>query len=103
MQAQPAVLLAAAAELERIAEELAAAEAIHGFLTHVAPSGAEEVSLLAAAHFNHGSVTHGTAASMAIAELRHAATILAAQAAGYVAQDTGLGGVIQSIKTAGGH
>lgn len=84
---QPEVVLAASAELDLLAERLAAAAALGGPATHVVPSGAEEVSLLAANHFNQGAMTHDQSVAQGILELHHAAAILRQQVASYLAQD----------------
>lgn len=84
---QPEVVLAASAELDLLAERLAAAAALSGPATHVIPSGAEEVSLLAANHFNQGAISHDHSVAQGILELHHAAAILRQQLASYIAQD----------------
>ncbi|NKY49937.1 PE family protein [Nocardia vermiculata] len=84
---QPEVVLAASAELDLLAERLAAAAALGGPATHVIPSGAEEVSLLAANHFNQGAISHDHSVAQGILELHHAAAILRQQLASYIAQD----------------
>ncbi|TSE00783.1 PE family protein [Skermania sp. ID1734] len=97
----PEVVLAAAAELEALAERLTAAASMATPATHVLPSGSEEVSALAAGFFNRAAATHETAIAHGIAELQHAAATLRAQAAEYVAHDavhaTSLGAVGASI------
>jgi hypothetical protein len=81
------VITAAAAELDLLAERLAAAQSIGSPGTHVVPSGAEEVSLLAANHFNEGAATHDASIAQGIVELHNAANILRGQVAEYMAQD----------------
>ncbi|MFR9752722.1 PE domain-containing protein [Nocardia sp. 004] len=83
----PETILAAAAELDLVAERLAAAAAITAPATHVLPSGSEEVSLLAANHFNQGAMSHDRAIAQAIAECHHAAATLRSQLAQHVAGD----------------
>ncbi|ATL64959.1 PE family protein [Nocardia terpenica] len=84
---QPEVVLAAAAELDLLAERLAAVSALSGPATHVLPSGTEEVSLLAATHFNQAAITHDQSVAQGILELHHAAATLRTQLAQYLAQD----------------
>ncbi|MCM6776887.1 PE family protein [Nocardia sp. CDC159] len=85
----PEVVLAAAAELDLLAERLAAAAGLSGPATHVLPSGAEEVSLLAANHFNQAAVSHDRAVAQGILELNHAAMTLRQQVASFIAGDLG--------------
>ncbi len=84
---QPEVVLAAAAELDLVAERLAAAAALSGPATHVIPAGAEEVSTMAAAHLNEGALSHDHTTAQAVLELNHAAAILRQQLASFVAED----------------
>lgn len=84
---QPEVVLAAAAELDLLADRLLAAATLSGPATHVLPSGVEEVSLLAAAHFNHAASTHDGAVGQAALELRHAAHTLRMQVAQHITGD----------------
>lgn len=83
----PEVLLSAAAELDALAVRLQAAAAVNSPITHVAPSGSEEVSFLAAGFFNRAAATHDTAVAQGILELTHAANTLRSQVAQYVASD----------------
>ena len=83
----PEIVLAAAAELDALAARLEATAAVSGPLTHVAPAGSEEVSLLAATYFNRAATTHDAAIAKTIAELHNAAATLRADVAGYVAED----------------
>ncbi|MGV9413480.1 PE family protein [Nocardia sp. NPDC003693] len=84
---QPEVVLAAALELDLLAERLAALSATTAPATHVLPSGAEEVSFLAAAHFNQAALSHDRATAQAVLELHHAAATLRSQLAQYLIQD----------------
>ncbi|AHH14920.1 PE family protein [Nocardia nova] len=84
---QPEVVLAASAELDLLAERLAAASALSGPATHVIPAGAEEVSAMAATHLNEGALSHDRAVAQAILELHHAAAILRTQLASFIADD----------------
>ncbi|WP_454194472.1 PE domain-containing protein [Nocardia sp. Marseille-Q1738] len=83
----PEAILAAAAELDLVAERLAAAAAITAPATHVLPSGAEEVSFVSASHFNQGAMSHDRAVAQAILECHHAAATLRMQLAQHVAGD----------------
>ncbi|MBL1073318.1 PE family protein [Nocardia sp. 2] len=85
---QPELILAAALELDLLAERLAAVATAAGPTTHVLPSGTEEVSILAATHFNQAAATHDSAVAQGILELHHAAATLRSQLASYLAQDT---------------
>ncbi|WP_216917233.1 PE domain-containing protein [Nocardia noduli] len=93
----PEVVLAAAAELDLLAERLGVAAALTAPATHVIPSGAEEVSWLAANHLNRGAGTHDTAIAAAQLELHHAAATLRMQLATHVADDTLKSGVMNGI------
>ena len=84
---QPEVVLAASAELDLLAERLAAASALSSPATHVIPAGAEEVSTMAAAHLNEGAFSHDHTVAQAILELNHAAAILRQQLATFIADD----------------
>ncbi|MFF0489221.1 PE domain-containing protein [Nocardia sp. NPDC003482] len=86
---EPAVVLAAAAELDLLAERLAAVAGLSGPATHVVPSGAEEVSFLAAGHFNDAALSHDRAVAQGILELHHAAMTLRQQLAQFIADDLG--------------
>ncbi|WP_280272306.1 PE domain-containing protein [Nocardia wallacei] len=99
----PELMLAAAAELDLLAERLVAASTLSGPATHVLPSGCEEVSLLAAGHFNHAAATHDGAVAQGALELHHAAHTLRMQCATFLADDTvqaasvaAVGGAIQA-------
>ncbi|WP_227997891.1 PE family protein [Nocardia australiensis] len=83
----PEVVLAAAAELDLLAERLAGAAALTAPATHVLPSGADEVSLMAAQHFNKAAITHDQAVAQGILELHHAAATLRMQLATHVGED----------------
>ena len=87
----PDVLLAAAAECEALAARLQATVAAAAPALHVAPSGSEEVSVLAAGYFNRLADSVGPAAGQGIGELTAAAAMLRAQAAAYRDEDHALG------------
>ncbi|MEV0029207.1 PE family protein [Nocardia sp. NPDC050793] len=93
----PEIILAAAAELDLLAERLAAAAAVTGPATHVLPSGADEVSLLAAHHFNKAAATHDGSVAQGILELHHAAAVLRMQLATHVAEDVVKAGVMKGV------
>lgn len=83
----PDVLLAAAGEIEALVTRLQTSLAVHSPALNVAPSGAEEVSVLAAGYFNRLSGSFGAAAGRGIEELIAAAAMLRAQAAAYREED----------------
>ncbi|MQY22362.1 PE family protein [Nocardia macrotermitis] len=94
------IVLAAAGELDLLADRLAAAQGLSGPGTHVIPSGAEEVSLLASNHFNEGAATHDASIAQGIVELRNAAQTLRIQVTEYVAQDAVRAAGITAVQTA---
>ncbi|MFC4124038.1 PE family protein [Nocardia rhizosphaerae] len=94
----PEIVLAASAELDLLAERLAAAAALAGPTTHVLPSGAEEVSLLAAGHFNHAAATHDSSVAQAILELHHAAATLRAQLGTNIVEESVRAAAISAIQ-----
>ncbi|WP_236733898.1 PE family protein, partial [Prescottella equi] len=87
----PDVLLAAAGEIEALVTRLQTSLAVHSPALNVAPSGAEEVSVLAAGYFNRLAGSFGAATSRGIEELAAAAAMLRAQAAAYREEDRTLG------------
>ncbi|MGU3437348.1 PE family protein [Actinomycetes bacterium M1A6_2h] len=95
---QPEALHAAAAELDAAAARLEASLSVNGVALKPPPSGADEVSLLAAGYF--ASLTDGflPAAVASIAELHEAAATLRAQAEGYADGDRVFG---QALATGG--
>ncbi|MFE5288025.1 PE family protein [Nocardia sp. NPDC056611] len=99
---QPEVILAAALELDLLAERLAAAASATAPATHVLPSGAEEVSFLAAAHFNTAALTHDRSVAQGILELHHAAATLRGQLAQYLAHDAMRAAALAAIQVSGG-
>ncbi|WP_280341658.1 PE family protein [Nocardia neocaledoniensis] len=94
----PEIVLAASAELDLLAERLAVAAGLAGPTTHVLPSGAEEVSLLAAGHFNRAAATHDSAVAQAILELHHAAATLRSQLATNIGEDIARAATISAIQ-----
>jgi hypothetical protein len=80
-------VIAAAAELDLLAERLALAHGLSAPATHVAPSGLDEVSLLAAQHFNKAALTHDQSVGQAILELHHAAATLRSQLGTHLGED----------------
>ncbi|GAB2699027.1 PE family protein [Nocardia thraciensis] len=93
----PEAILAASVELDLLAERLAAASSLTAPATHVIPSGIEEVSLLAAGHFNHAAGTHDGASAQAILELHHAANTLRMQLAQYLGTDMMRAGSVNAV------
>ncbi|MFD3705495.1 PE family protein [Nocardia sp. NPDC058658] len=94
----PEIVLAASAELDLLAERLAAVAALAGPTTHVLPSGAEEVSLLAASHFNTAAGKHDGSVAQAILELHHAAATLRSQLATNIGEDVVRAASISAIQ-----
>ncbi|MEV0249867.1 PE family protein [Nocardia sp. NPDC050712] len=93
----PEAVLLAAAELDLLADRLAAAGAITAPATHVLPSGAEEVSLLAANHFNKAASSHDRVVAQGVLELHHAANVLRAQLAAHISEDSAKAGVMSAV------
>ena len=93
----PETVLAAAAELDLLADRLSIAAAVTAPATHVLPSGAEEVSLLAANHFNQGATSHDRVIAQGVLELHHAANVLRAQLATHIAEDGAKAGVMAAV------
>ncbi|MEV0296631.1 PE domain-containing protein [Nocardia sp. NPDC050710] len=93
----PEAVLAAAAELDLLAERLAAAAAVTAPATHVLPSGADEVSLHAASHFNKAAGTHDQAVAQGILELHHAAAVLRIQLATHLGEDAVKHGIMNAV------
>ncbi|MFC6011734.1 PE domain-containing protein [Nocardia lasii] len=94
----PEIVLAASAELDLLAERLALAAGLAGPATHVLPSGAEEVSLLAASHFNKAAGTHDSSIAQAILELHHAAATLRSQLSTHIGEDVARAATISAIQ-----
>ncbi|MGY0502518.1 PE family protein [Nocardia sp. FBN12] len=94
----PEIVLAASAELDLLAERLAIAAGLAGPTTHVLPSGAEEVSLLAATHFNTAAGKHDGSVAQAILELHHAAATLRSQLATNIGEDVVRAATINAIQ-----
>ncbi|WP_430335098.1 PE family protein [Rhodococcus sp. ACT016] len=84
---EPDVLLAAAAELDTLAARLQSTLTAATPALNVAPSGSEEVSVLAAGYFNRLAGSFGPAATQGIQELTTAAAMLRAQSAAYRDED----------------
>jgi hypothetical protein len=87
----PEALLAAAAQLEALAERLQATVNSSAPALHMPPAGTEEVSILTASHFNSIADSFLPAAATGIAELWAAAATLRKQAAEYEGLDTSFG------------
>ncbi|MBH0778960.1 PE domain-containing protein [Nocardia bovistercoris] len=93
----PEAVLAAAAELDLLAERLGAAAAITAPATHVIPSGADEVSFHASQHLNKAAITHDGSIANAQLQLHHAAAILRMQLATHIGEDAVKAGVMQGV------
>jgi PE family len=93
----PEIVLAAAAELDLLADRLAGVAATTGPATHVIPSGTEEVSILAATHFNQVATLQHQALGKGILELRNAANTLRTHVAQYLGQDLANAATIGTI------
>ena len=91
VRVEPDVLFAAAAEFDALAARLQATLTSATSALNVAPSGSEEVSLLAAGYFNRLAGSFGPAAARGIEELVAAAAMLRAQAIAYQDQDHAFG------------
>ena len=85
--AEPAVMVAAAAQLDAAAEGIEAARRAHSAAVHAAPAGSEEVSLTVSRNQHVVADSFDVAATTGAAELRRAAEALRLQAAGYVTSD----------------
>lgn len=83
----PDMIRAAAADLDAAADRLDAAITLGVPLTHVLPSGADDVSLAVAGHLNEGAQTHDPASRQGVLEMRHAAQTLRDQAQKYDQHD----------------
>jgi hypothetical protein len=94
----PEAVLAAAAELDLLAERLAIASGLSAAATHVIPSGVDEVSLHAANHFNKAAITHDQAVAQGILELHHAAAVLRIQLATSMGEDLAQGAAITAAR-----
>lgn len=94
VQITPELVLFAATELDLLAERLQTVGAATIPATFVAPSGAEEVSLLGAGHMNHGAGEHQASLAQAVLELHHSAAVLRTQLAEYLAEDATSAGVM---------
>lgn len=91
---QPEALHAAAAELDAAAARLESCLSVNGVALRPPPSGADEVSLLAAGFFASLADGFVPAALASIAELHEAAATLRVQAAGYADGDRVFGGAL---------
>lgn len=87
----PDALVAAAGEIDALVARLQTSLAVHSPALNVAPSGTEEVSVLAAGYFNRLAGSFGSATGRGIEELIAAAAMLRAQAAAYREEDRTLG------------
>ncbi|MGL4305813.1 MAG: PE family protein [Mycobacteriaceae bacterium] len=87
----PDALKATAAEYDAVADRIEAELAAHGQALHVAPSGRDEVSAIAADWFNKAADTFIPAAKGGVHELRKAAALLRQQADKFSSEDEALG------------
>ncbi len=87
MVVEPAAMVAAAAELDAVAEGIDAARHTHAPVLHAAPAGAEEVSLTVSRNQHVVADSFDVAAAAGAAELRRAAQALRMQAAAYASSD----------------
>ncbi|MCX0270237.1 PE family protein [Nocardia zapadnayensis] len=90
----PELILAAAVELDLLADRLAGVAAATVPATYVVPSGADEASVHGAMHMNKAAATHQTSLAQAVLELHHTAAILRTQLAQYLVQDAASAGVL---------
>jgi hypothetical protein len=81
------MIRAAAGDLDAAADRLEAAITVSVPLTHVIPSGIDEVSTAVADHLNKGAQSHDPAARQGVLEMRHAAQTLRDQAQQYSQND----------------
>ncbi|KAA0024695.1 PE family protein [Antrihabitans cavernicola] len=98
VRVEPEMVLAAATELELLADRLQVAVSLNAPVTHVIPSGAEEVSGLAAGYFNRTAASFEPAALRGIAELHNAAAVLRNHVAQYIGHDVTNAGSLGSIE-----
>ncbi|WP_248499635.1 PE domain-containing protein [Tomitella gaofuii] len=84
---EPAAMVAAAVELDAVAEGIDAARHTHAPALHAAPAGAEEVSLTVSRNQHVVADSFDVAAAAGAAELRRAAQALRMQAAAYASSD----------------
>ncbi|QDQ99395.1 PE domain-containing protein [Tomitella fengzijianii] len=84
---EPAAMVAAAAELDAVAEGIDAARRTHSPALHAAPAGAEEVSLAVSRNQHAVADSFDVAAATGAHELRRAAQALRLQAAAYGTSD----------------
>lgn len=83
----PAALVAAAVQLDGIADQISAARAAHSPTTHVIPAALEEVSRSVSRNQHLVADSFDVAAETGAHELRRAAELLRAQAASYLQHD----------------
>ena len=83
----PAALIAAAAQLDGIAEQISVARAAHSPTVHVMPAALEEVSRSVSRNQHQVADSFDVAAEAGAHELRRAAELLRASAASYLQHD----------------
>lgn len=83
----PAALIAAAVQLDAIAEQISVARAAHSPPAHAIPAAVEEVSRIVSGNQHQVADTFDVAAETGAHELRRAAEVLRVQAAAYAQQE----------------
>ncbi|WP_024795841.1 PE family protein [Tomitella biformata] len=83
----PAALVAAAAQLDGIAEQISISRAAHSPTVHVMPAALEEVSRSVSRNQHQVADSFDIAAETGARELRRAAELLRVQAAAYLQQE----------------
>lgn len=95
--AEPAVMVAVAAQLEGIADRMNAAQQAHSLVVHAGPAGAEEVSLTVSRNQHVVADSFDVAATTGAAQLRRAAESLRMQAGAYVSTDAATASVVAPL------
>lgn len=93
----PAALIAAAAQLDAIAEQISVARAAHSPPAHAIPAALEEVSRMVSRNQHQIADSFDVAAETGAHELRRAADALRAQAAAYAQQEIATAAAIHAI------
>jgi len=84
---EPAAMIAAAVQLEAVADSVLAAQHAHSPVLHAAPAGSEEVSLTVSRNQHVVADSFDVAARTGAEQLRAAADTLRTQAAAYASSD----------------
>lgn len=93
----PAALIAAAAQLDGIAEQISLARAAHSPVAHVMPAALEEVSRSVSRNQHQVADSFDVAAETGAQELRRAAELLRVQAAAYLQREIITGAALDVI------